>query len=72
MGNLHGIAILGDLSLHLIAWHMEISISHLGHFLLEFFGQIWTKGILGHILGAILIFFEICHFLGGLSLYLIF
>ena len=61
MGNLHGIAILGDLSLHLIAWHMEISIK---------FGQIWTKGILGHILGAILIFFEICHFLGGLSLYL--
>ena len=50
MGNLHGIAILGDLSLHLIAWHIEISISHLGHLLLEFFGQIWTKGILGHIL----------------------
>ena len=35
-------------------------IGHLGHFLLDFFGQIWT---LRHILGPILVIFEIYHFL---------
>ena len=45
-------------------------IGHLGHFLLDFFGQIWTQGTLRHILGPILVIFEICHFLGGLSLHL--
>ena len=41
----------------------QISIGHLGHFLLEFFCQIWTKGILRHMLGPILVIFEICHLL---------
>ena len=34
------------------------------------FCQIWTHRIFRHILGLILVIFEICHFLGGLSLYL--
>ena len=38
-------------------------IGHLGHFCLDFFGQIWTQGTLRHILGSILVIFEICHFL---------
>ena len=38
-------------------------IGHLGHFLLDFFAQIWTQGTLRHILGPILVIFEICHFL---------
>ena len=38
-------------------------IGHLGHFLLNFFGQIWTQGTLRHILGPILVIFEICQFL---------
>ena len=38
-------------------------IGHLGHFLLDFFGQIWTQGTLRHILGTIMVIFEICHFL---------
>ena len=38
-------------------------IGHLRHFLLDFFCQIWTQGTLRHILGPILIIFEICHFL---------
>ena len=44
-------------------------IGRLGHFLLEFFGQIWTQGTLRHILGPILVIFEIYmyYFLGGLS-----
>ena len=33
------------------------------HFLLDFFGQIWTQGTLSHILGLILVIFEICQFL---------
>ena len=37
-------------------------IGHLGHFLLDFFAQIWTQGTLRHILGPILVIFEICHF----------
>ena len=36
---------------------------HLEHFLLDFFGQIWTQGTLRHILGLTLVIFEICHFL---------
>ena len=35
-------------------------IGHLVHFL---FGQIWTQGTLRHILGPILVIFEICQFL---------
>ena len=38
-------------------------IGHLGHFLLDVFGQIWPQGTLRHILGPILVIFEICHFL---------
>ena len=38
-------------------------IAYLGHFLLDFFGQIWTQGTLRHILGPILVIFEICQFL---------
>ena len=38
-------------------------IGHLRRFLLDFFGQIWTQGTLRHILGPILVIFEICHFL---------
>ena len=38
----------------------QITIGHLGHF---FLGQIWTQGTLRHILGPILVIFEICHFL---------
>ena len=36
---------------------------HLGHFLLDFLGQIWTKGTLRDILGPIMVIFEICQFL---------
>ena len=38
-------------------------IGHLGHFLLDFFGQIWTQGTLRYILGPSLAIFEKCHFL---------
>ena len=38
-------------------------IGHLGHFLFDFFGQIWTQGTLRCILGLILVIIEICHFL---------
>ena len=38
-------------------------IGYLGHFLLDFLGQIWTQGTLRHILGPILVIFEICQFL---------
>ena len=38
-------------------------IDYLGHFLLDFFAQIWIQGTLRHILGPILVIFEICHFL---------
>ena len=38
-------------------------IGHLGHFLLEFFGQIWTQWTLRHIIGPILVIFNICLFL---------
>ena len=38
----------------------KITIGHLGHFLSDFLAQIW---ILRHILGPILVIFEICHFL---------
>ena len=39
----------------------QITIGHLGHFLLEFLAQIWTQGTLRHILGPILVIFDICH-----------
>ena len=38
-------------------------IGHLGHFLLDLFGQIWTQGTLRYILRPILVIFEICYFL---------
>ena len=38
-------------------------IGHLGHFFLDFLAQIWTQGTLRHILGPILVIFEICQFL---------
>ena len=38
-------------------------LGHLGHFLLDFLAQIWTQGTLTHILGPILVIFEICQFL---------
>ena len=36
----------------------------------NFFVKFWTQGTLRHILGPILVIFEKCHFLGGLSLHL--
>ena len=41
----------------------QITIGHLGHFLLDFLAQIWTQGPLRHILGPILVIFEIWQFL---------
>ena len=38
-------------------------IGYLGHFLLDFLGQIWTQWTLRQILGHILVIFAICHFL---------
>ena len=38
-------------------------IGLLGHFPLTFFDQIWTQWTLRHILGSILVIFDICHFL---------
>ena len=57
---------LGGLSLHLnhlIASCMTNYDWPLGHFLLDYFGQIWTQGTLRHISGPVLVIFEICHFL---------
>ena len=45
-------------------------IGHLGHFRMDFLAQIWTQGTLRHILAPIVVIFDICHFLGGLSLHL--
>ena len=41
----------------------QITIGHMGHFLLDFLAQIWTQGTLRHILGPILVIFEIYQFL---------
>ena len=41
----------------------QITIGHLGHFLLDFLAQIWTQVTLRYILGPILVIFEICQFL---------
>ena len=38
-------------------------IGHLGHFLFDFLAQIWTQRTLRHILGPIVVIFEICQFL---------
>ena len=57
---------LGGLSLHLnhlIASRMANYDWPFGHFLLDFLAQIWTQGTLRHILGPILVIFEICQFL---------
>ena len=51
---------LGGLSLHfnhLIASRMTNYDGHLGHFILDFLGQIWTQETLRHILGPILVIF---------------
>ena len=42
---------------------LQITIGHLGYFLLDFFGQIWTQGTLRHIVGPIMIIFEMFQFL---------
>ena len=49
---------LGGLSLQ---W--QITIGNLVHFLLDFLNQIWTQWTLRHMLGPILVNFDICHFL---------
>ena len=57
---------LGGLSVnlnHLIAHALQIMIGNLGHFLLESFAQIWTQWAFRHILGPILVIFDICQFL---------
>ena len=36
---------------------------YLGHFLLDFFGQIRAQGTLRNILGPVLVIFKICYFL---------
>ena len=41
----------------------QITIGHLGYFLLDFLAPIWTQGTLRHIPRPILVIFEICHFL---------
>ena len=41
----------------------QFVIDKLGHFLLEFFPQIWTQDTLRHIPGPIVTIFEICQFL---------
>ena len=41
----------------------QITIGHLGHFLLDFCAQICAQGTLRHILGPIPVIFEICQFL---------
>ena len=38
-------------------------IGYLVHFLLDFFGQMWTQGALRYILGPILVIFEYVTFL---------
>ena len=48
---------------HIVLIFAHFTIGHLGHFLLDFLGQIWTQGTLRHILGPILGIFEIYHFL---------
>ena len=54
--------LLGGLSLHLKHHMRQITIGHLGHFLWDFLAQIWTQRTLRHILGPILVIFEICQF----------
>ena len=64
---------LGGLSLHLnclIASHVANYNWPFGTLPFDFFAQIWTQGTLRYIIGLILVIFEICHFLGGLSLHL--
>ena len=61
-----GFEFLGGLSLHLnhlIASGMTIYDWPFGTLLLDFLAQIWTQGTLRHILGPILVIFEICQFL---------
>ena len=57
---------LGGLSLHLnhlIASGMRIYDWPFGTLPFRLFSQIWTQGTLRHILGPILVIFEICQFL---------
>ena len=57
---------LGGLSSHLnhlIASHMTNYKWPFWTLFLDLFGQIWTQGTLRHILGPIMVIFEICQFL---------
>ena len=57
---------LGGLSLHLnhlIVSHVRNYDWPFGTLLLDLFSQIWTQGTLRHILGPILVIFEICQLL---------
>ena len=47
---------------HVVAYRLQITIGHLGHFILDFFAHIWTQWTLRHILGPILVF-DICNLL---------
>ena len=51
------------LKLHLVAKHMVNFDWPFRTLPFGFFCQIWTEGTLRHILGPILVIFEICHFL---------
>ena len=58
--------LLGGLSLHLnhlIGSRVTNYDWPFGTFLLDFLAQIWIQGTLRHILGPILVIFEICQFL---------
>ena len=59
------ILFLGGLSLHLNHLIASRTANYDWPFgtLLDFLGQIWTQGTLRHILGPILVIFEICQFL---------
>ena len=48
---------------HLIASRMTNYDWPFGTLPFGLLGQIWTQGILRHILGPVLVIFEICHFL---------
>ena len=66
MRSLTHYGLLGGLSLHLnhlIASHMANYDWPFGTLPFGLLGQIWTPGTLRHILGLILVIFEICQFL---------
>ena len=47
----------------------QFVIGNLGHFLLEFFCQIWTQDTLRHMSGPIMAIFDICLFLTAPGLF---